>query len=152
MRSNQSVFNTVVARQIAQGEPALDMEYGTQCKYLTTYGKQCAAGCLIPLVLIDSEDKDLFLESEEDISCILLGDGPEYDPEYDPDTKMRRYFNKVGISKDNASLIRALQKIHDGDTTKDWLNQCKNRWVALASKFDLELPTVLKEWKERKVI
>lgn len=112
----QNIFNHVVTFQRKQGIKAVNA-IGGICRYKTTLGLKCAAGCTIP---------------EED-----------YSPEFEgASIKVGNYTCAVGnyfnshYSPDEVEFICKLQKVHDHAEISRW----ERDWENLADLYHLTMP------------
>jgi hypothetical protein len=95
-KTAQEVFNYVARHLLTQNKKAALSLHSTSCRYLTTDGLRCAAGCLIA----PSEYKEEF----EGNSWPAL-------------------VRELKVPNTHCHLIGILQVTHDNYSPKDWLTQ-----------------------------
>lgn len=93
----QEIFDKVSKHLLEQNERAVEHK---DCKYRTSTGLKCAAGCLIP-------DNDYSPKMEKTIVVGL------------------DFFQESGYSSEEIQMIGILQQIHDLSEPKHWKRQLK---------------------------
>ncbi len=95
----QEIFDKVSKHLLKQNKRAVSKEDGS-CKYRTSNGLKCAAGCLIP-------DYDYSPKMEKTLVNNL------------------KFFQESGYSPEEIQMIAVLQQIHDLSEPKHWKRQLK---------------------------
>lgn len=132
INNEQDIFNFVATHLMAQGAKSMYPD-GLLCGYRGMNNRKCAAGCLI-------EDKHYSRRFEgKGVSTPMVWGaieesiGRKIDRSDIPAGEEPKSFSEL-------SLIRDLQKIHDGVYLGGW----KTALVRLAASYSLQLPECLK--------
>lgn len=107
--TEQEIFNTVALHLLKQNRRATKEDNPESCQYQGKDNTQCAVGCLIP--------KKYYRSTYETQSINGLIDNPKGLGMPEP---LHEFLDK------NQELLRALQRLHDGQPPKNWLNALKN--------------------------
>ena len=132
INNEQDIFNFVATHLMTQGTKSMCLD-GRNCGYRGTNNQKCAAGCLI-------EDKHYSPQFEgKGVSTPMVWEaiersiGRKIDGSDIPAGEEPKSFSEL-------SLIRDLQRIHDGV----YLGRWKTELVHLAASYSLQLPECLK--------
>lgn len=121
--TNQEIFDTVYRHLLSQGKRA-KTEDG-DCVYRTEDGAKCAVGCLIPDELYMS---DIETASAE-LAALGVRDGAR-------ERFLGEIFDEIGIPKESAYLLGALQGVHDHEHPDEWQQALE----FVAEKYGLTVP------------